>query len=62
MRGMNGSRAKVRRLSADPGVTAAAAGHRDWLWRMNTELVEATLPAQGRGFCPAGYRTAGGVR
>lgn len=46
--GMNGSRVKVRRLLADPGVTAVVVEHRDRLGRMNTELVEATLSAHGR--------------
>jgi putative resolvase len=47
--GMNGSRAKVRRLVADPRVTAVVVEHRDRLGRMNTELVEAALAAHGRG-------------
>ena len=46
--GMNGSRAKVRRLLADPAVTAVVVEHRDRLGRMNTELVEAALSAHGR--------------
>lgn len=46
--GMNGSRAKVRRLLADPEVTAIVVEHRDRLSRMNTELVEAVLSASGR--------------
>lgn len=46
--GMNGSRAKVRRLLADPDVTAIVVEHRDRLSRMNTELVEAALSASGR--------------
>lgn len=46
--GMNGSRAKVRRLLADPQVTVVVVEHRDRLGRMNTELVEAALSAQGR--------------
>ena len=46
--GMNGSRAKVRRLLADPAVTVVVAEHRDRLGRMNTELVEAALSAHGR--------------
>jgi putative resolvase len=41
--GMNGSRAKVRRLLADPNVIAVAVEHRDRLGRMNTELVGAAL-------------------
>jgi putative resolvase len=43
--GMNGSRAKVRRLLSDAAVTVVVAGHRDRLGRVNTELVEATLSA-----------------
>ena len=46
--GMNGSRAKVRRLLADPRVTAVVVEHRDRLGRMNTELVESALSAHGR--------------
>jgi putative resolvase len=47
--GMNGSRAKVRRLLADPKVTAVVIEHRDRLGRINTELAESAL-----------WRTAGG--
>lgn len=46
--GMNGSRTKVRRLLADPKVTAVVVEHRDRLGRMNTELVESALAAHGR--------------
>ena len=46
--GMSGSRAKVRRLLADPKVTAVVVEHRDRLGRMNTELVESALSAHGR--------------
>jgi putative resolvase len=46
--GMNGSRAKVRRLLADPAVTVVVVEHRDRLGRMNTELVEAALSAHNR--------------
>ena len=46
--GMNGARRKVRRLLADPRVTAVVVEHRDRLGRMNTELVEAVLSAHGR--------------
>ena len=46
--GMNGSRPKVRRLLADPGVSVVVAGHRDRLGRMNTELPEAALAAHRR--------------
>jgi len=46
--GMNGSRAKVRRLLADPKVIAVVVEHRDRLGRVNTELVESALSAHGR--------------
>lgn len=46
--GMNGSRSKVRRLLADPKVTAVVVEHRDRLGTMNTELVESALAAHGR--------------
>jgi putative resolvase len=46
--GMNGSRAKVRRLLADPGVATVVVEHRDRLGWMNTELVESALAAHGR--------------
>ncbi len=46
--GVDGSRAKVRRLLADPAVTVVAVEHRDRLGRMNTELVEAALSAHNR--------------
>lgn len=46
--GMNGSRAKVRRLLADPKVTTVVVEHRDRLGRMNTELAESALSAHGR--------------
>ena len=46
--GMNGSRAKVRRLLSDPAVTVVVVEHRDRLGRMNTELVEAALSAHSR--------------
>ncbi|MFE3555582.1 IS607 family transposase [Streptomyces sp. NPDC059193] len=46
--GMNGSRSKVRRLLADPGVTTVVVEHKDRLGRMNVELVEAALSAHGR--------------
>ena len=46
--GMNGRRAKVRRLLADPDVDVIVVEHRDRLARLNTELVEAALAAQGR--------------
>src|SRR5882672_10757737 len=46
--GMNGARAKVRRLLADPQVRTVVVEHRDRLGRMNTEMVEAALSAAGR--------------
>jgi len=46
--GMSGSRARVRRLLADPKVTTVVVEHRDRLGRMNTELVESALCARGR--------------
>ena len=46
--GMSGSRTKLRRLLADPKVSVVVVEHRDRLARMNAELVEAALSAQGR--------------
>ncbi|MEA2505233.1 MAG: putative resolvase [Actinomycetota bacterium] len=46
--GMNGARAKLRRLLADPAVRTVVVEHRDRLGRMNVELVEAALSAGGR--------------
>jgi len=46
--GMNGTRAKARRLLADPAVTVVVVEHRDRLGRVNTELVESALAAAGR--------------
>ncbi|MBK6015688.1 IS607 family transposase [Streptomyces sp. MBT53] len=46
--GMNGARAKARRLLADPDVTTVVVEHKDRLGRMNVELVEAALAATGR--------------
>jgi putative resolvase len=46
--GTNGARSKVRRLLADPTVTLIVVEHRDRLARVNAELVEAALSAQGR--------------
>jgi putative resolvase len=46
--GMNGARAKARRLLADPDVSTVVVEHRDRLGRMNTELVEAALTASSR--------------
>ena len=46
--GVNGSRAKVRRVLSDPAVTVVVVEHRDRLGRINTELVEAALSAHNR--------------
>jgi putative resolvase len=46
--GMNGARAKARRLLADPDVSTVVVEHRDRLGGMNTELVEAALTASSR--------------
>jgi len=46
--GVNGSRAKARRLLADPAVTTVVVEHKDRLGRMNTGLIEAALSASGR--------------
>jgi putative resolvase len=45
---MNGSRPRVRRLLASPGVPVVVAGHRGRLGRMSTELAEAALAAHHR--------------
>ncbi|MFD4144292.1 IS607 family transposase [Streptomyces sp. NPDC058572] len=46
--GMNGGRAKAKRLLADPDVSVVVVEHKDRLGRMNVELVEAALSATGR--------------
>jgi putative resolvase len=46
--GMSGRRPKLRRLLSDPSVGSVVVEHRDRLARMNAELVEAVLAAQGR--------------
>ena len=46
--GMNGARARARRLLPDPAAAVIVVEHRDRLGRMNTELVEAALAAYGR--------------
>ncbi|MEU2250982.1 IS607 family transposase [Streptomyces sp. NPDC019224] len=46
--GMNGCRAKAKRLLADPVVTTVVVEHKDRLGRMNVELIEAALSASGR--------------
>jgi len=45
---MSGSRTQLRRLLADPRVSAIVLEHRDRLARMNAKLVEAALSAHGR--------------
>src|SRR6202022_1769684 len=45
--GMNGARAKLRRLLADPAGSTVVVEHRDRLGRMNVELGEAALSAGG---------------
>jgi putative resolvase len=45
--GMNGTRAKARRLLADPEVTVVVVEQRDRLGRMNTELAAAALATRG---------------
>jgi putative resolvase len=46
--GMNGHRSKLRRLLSDPRVTTVVVEDRDRLARMDAELVEAALLADGR--------------
>ncbi|NUK26055.1 IS607 family transposase [Streptomyces lunaelactis] len=46
--GMNGARAKAKRLLADPAVQAVVVEHKDRLGPMNVGLVEAALSANGR--------------
>ena len=46
--GMNGARARARRLLAGPAASVVVVEHRDRLGRMNTELVEAALAAHHR--------------
>ncbi|MFE9455616.1 IS607 family transposase [Streptomyces californicus] len=46
--GMNGGRAKAKRLLSDPAVTTVVVEHQDRLGRMNVELVDAALAAHGR--------------
>lgn len=46
--GMNGHRPKLTRLLHDSAITVIVVEHRDRLGRMNTELVESALGAQGR--------------
>lgn len=58
--GMSGSRARVRRMLADPKVTAVVVEHRDRLGRVNTELVESALAAHGRRLVVLDDGEAGG--
>jgi putative resolvase len=46
--GLNGKRAKLRRLLADPQVTMIVVEHRDRLARFGVEYLAAALAAQGR--------------
>ncbi|WP_094791390.1 IS607 family transposase [Streptomyces kasugaensis] len=46
--GVNGCRAKAKRLLADPAVTTVVVERKDRLGRMNVELIEAALSATGR--------------
>jgi putative resolvase len=46
--GMNGRRPRLRRLLADPTVTAIVVEHRDRLARFGTQHLEAALSAHGR--------------
>ena len=46
--GMNGARARARRLLAGPAAGVVVVEHRDRLGRMNTELAGAALAAHGR--------------
>jgi hypothetical protein len=59
--GMNGSRPKLRKLLANPGITTIVVEHRDGLGRMNTELVESAhrvrSTACGRGPGRVGRRS-----
>ena len=46
--GMNPGRAKINKILADPEVTTIVVEHRDRLARVNVELIESCLRAQGR--------------
>ncbi len=46
--GLNGHRAKIMKLLADPGVTTIVVEHRDRLSRFGSEYIEAALAASGR--------------
>jgi putative resolvase len=45
---LNGDRAKLRRLLADPAVIQIVVDHRDRLVRFGVEHLEAVLAATGR--------------
>jgi putative resolvase len=45
--GVLGQRPKLRRLLADPKVTAVVVEHRVQLARMNVDLIQAALAADG---------------
>jgi putative resolvase len=46
--GLNGRRAKLRRLLADPAVTTIVVEHRDRVARFGVEQLDAALAAHGR--------------
>ena len=46
--GLNGNRAKLRRLLADPQATTIVVEHRDRLARFGVDYLAAALAAQGR--------------
>lgn len=46
--GMNPGRAKLNKILANPDITTIVVEHRDRLARMNVELIQSALKAQGR--------------
>ena len=46
--GLNGHRAKLMKVLADPSIAIVAVEHRDRLMRFGAEYVESALAAQGR--------------
>lgn len=46
--GMNENRKKLNQILSDPSVSTIIVEHRDRLARMNAELIESALKAQGR--------------
>jgi putative resolvase len=46
--GLNGKRAKLRRILSDPSASVIVVEHRDRLARFGVEYLEATLAAHGR--------------